>query len=566
MGKKLYLFLIMMICMSSVIAQNPAMLSRVKKDKENTEKNNSRTKDALKNNRAVNPYHRDGDNAIVNTTILAEDFSKFTAGSEAEPDATRLDDPETSEIADTYFNTPGWFGLEVYQAGGSAYIKFSEEYGETGMLITPLINTAGPITIKCRMKSVNPEGDNIGYNIANGDDLEIYDSNIGYLANDEWTDVEWFTTYGGESTYIYLFSYTDPVYIDDIEIIHHYMPVPTILPETNVTENSFTANWEAIEGADEYNFFLYTEHTAATDETYNLYNLNFNDIESSGTEDAPEVPEEGDFVYNSWYSYLHVFINGALGISGEGTAYYDYSYISSPEMDLSSDDGKATLTVKLKAHAGDAMELFLYSAEKGGYYDVVYDEYFSAENDEWNEYTFELEGGTEFSIIELWYYGYGYLYIDDIKVTQNLKAGDIKSLLINDQLTTENSIDVVIDEAYKNDKTYYKLYGIKYIYAYDPYYDEYYMAGGITSDFTEPRYSPTNEVGVNDMEATSSASAYFNNGVLNVFNPDNDIVSVYNVNGVCLFNAQMNGSTQTDFAKGLYIVKVGDKVMKAVNN
>ena len=550
MGKKLYLFLIMMICMSSVIAQNPAMLSRVKKDKENTEKNNSRTKDALKNNRAVNPYHRDGDNAIVNTTILAEDFSKFTAGSEAEPDATRLDDPETSEIADTYFNTPGWFGLEVYQAGGSAYIKFSEEYGETGMLITPLINTAGPITIKCRMKSVNPEGDNIGYNIA----------------NDEWTDVEWFTTYGGENTYIYLFSYTDPVYIDDIEIIHHYMPVPTLLPETNITDTSFTANWEAIEGADEYNFFIYSEHTAEADEVYNLYDFNFDDIVSEGTEDAPEVPEEGDFVYNSWYSYLHVFINGALGLSGEGTAYYDYSYISSPEMDLSSDDGKVTVTLKLKATAGNAMDLYLYSAEEGGYYDIVDEIYFSAENDEWNEYTFELTGGKAHSIIELYYYGYDYLYIDGIKVTQNLKAGESKSLLINDELVSESSYDIVIDKAYRNDKIYYQLYAIKYVLAYDPYYDDYYVAGGITSDFTEPRYSPTNEVGVNDMEATSSASAYFNNGVLNVFNPDNEIVSVYNVNGVCLFNAQMNGSTQTDFAKGLYIVKVGDKVMKAVNN
>lgn len=570
MGKKIYLFLIMMICMSSVIAQNPAMFNRVKKDKENTEKNNSRTKNALKNNRTANPYHRDGDNTIVNTTLLTEDFSKFTAGSEAEPDTTRLDDPETSEIADTYFNTPGWYGLEVYQAGGCAYIDFSYDYGETGMLITPTINTTGSVTIKCRMRSVNSEGDYIGYNIAYEDmetgEIEVIDSNIGLLVNDEWTDVEWFTSHGDDDTYIYLFSYEAPVYIDDIEIIHHYMPVPTILPETNVTENSFTANWEAIEGADEYNFFLYTEHTATTDEAYDLYNLNFNDIESSGTEDAPEVPEEGDFVYNSWYSYLHVFINGALGISGEGTAYYDYSYISSPEMDLSSDDGKATLTVKLKAQAGETMELFLYSAEKDSYYDVVYDEYFSAENDGWNEYTFELTGGTEFSIIELWYYGYNFLYIDDLKVTQNLKAGDVKSLLINDQFTTENSIDVVIDEAYKNDKTYYQLYGIKYIYAYDPYYDDYYVAGGITSEFTEPRYSPTNETSINDMEVASSTLAYFNNGVLNVFNPENEIVSVYNVNGVCVFNAQINGPVQTDFAKGLYIVKVGDKVMKAVNN
>lgn len=570
MGKKLYLFLIMMICMSSAIAQNPAMLSRVKKEKDNTEKNvgRSKSKDVLKNNRAVNPYHRDGDNAIVNTTLLTEDFSNFTAGSVESPDAIRLDDPVTNEIADTYFNTPGWYGLEVYQAGGCAYIDFSHDYGETGMLITPLVKTTGCITIKCRMKSVSPGGDNVGYNIAKevGDEIEIWDSNIGYLNADEWTDVEWFTTYGGDDTFIYLFSYEAPVYIDDIEIIHHYMPVPTLLPETNITDTSFTANWVAIEDADEYNFFIYSEHTAEADEVYNLYDFNFDDIVSEGTEDNPEVPEEGDFVYNSWYSYLHVFINGALGLSGEGTAYYDYSYISSPEMDLSSDDGKVTVTLKLKATAGNAMDLYLYSAEEGGYYDIVDEIYFSAENDEWNEYTFELTGGKAHSIIELYYYGYDYLYIDGIKVTQNLKAGESKSLLINDELVSESSYDIVIDKAFRNDKIYYQLYAIKYVLAYDPYYGDYYVTGGITSDFTEPRYAPINEIGIDDIEAPSTVSAYFKSGQLYVINPDNEMVSVYSINGTCVYNEMTNGVANINLPKGAYIVKVGNKSTKAVNN
>lgn len=565
MAKRFYLFLVMMICISSAIAQNPAHTDRVFVDKKDLNKKASDVREALRNNRAINPHYRDGDNTIVNTTILSEDFSNFTAGSIESPDGVRLDDPETSEIADTYFNTPGWYGLEVYQAGGCAFIKFSEDYGETGMLITPLLNTQGDITIKCRMKSVNPEGDYIGYNIAS-ENFEAIDSNIGYLLDDEWTDVEWFTSYGDNNSYIYLFSYEFDLYIDDIEIIHHYMPAPTFLPETNITDTSFTANWQAIEGADEYNVFFYLEHTAESDETFNLADFNFNDIASEGTEDNPVIPEEGDYVYNSWYTYLHVFIDGAIGLSGEGSEYWDYSYMSSPELDLSSDNGNVTISFRAKAEAGENFDIFLYSADYDGYYEEADYQAFTTENDQWNEYTFELTGGKESSIIELYYYGMNFLYIDDLKVSQNLSKGEVKTVLLQDILTQDTSIDFVIDEKYRNDDTFYKLYAIKYVYAYDPSWDEYYITGGITSDFTEPRYSPTNSIGINDIDVQSAAHAYFSNEQLYIFNPDNEIVSVYNINGVCLYNATANGAISLDIPNGIYIVKIGGKVIKAVNN
>ena len=54
---------------------------------------------------------------ITETTLLSEDFSKFTAGTDTEPDYVRLDDAD-GNISDEYFNTPGWKGSEVYQAGG----------------------------------------------------------------------------------------------------------------------------------------------------------------------------------------------------------------------------------------------------------------------------------------------------------------------------------------------------------------------------------------------------------------------------------------------------------------
>ena len=110
---------------------------------------------------------------LAATTILAEDFSKFTAGSESAHDATRLDDAD-GFIDDKYFNTPGWWGLEVYQSGGMAYLGYSYDEDATGLLSTPLVNTQGAVTIKLRARSMNPEGDYFCYNIFDGGTYELY--------------------------------------------------------------------------------------------------------------------------------------------------------------------------------------------------------------------------------------------------------------------------------------------------------------------------------------------------------------------------------------------------------
>ena len=192
----------------------------------------------------VEPNHtRDG---ITKTTILSEDFSKFTAGTDSEPDHIRLDNAETGVISDEYFNTSGWKGNEVYQAGGCAYLSFSEEYQETGIIITPTINTSGAIYINCRMRTVDPAGDIVGYNIVD-ENMELLDANVDFFkVTNEWTNISWFTSAGAENSRIYIYSYSKNVFIDDIEIVSVQLPTPTLLEETNISKNSFTANFNII--------------------------------------------------------------------------------------------------------------------------------------------------------------------------------------------------------------------------------------------------------------------------------------------------------------------------------
>ncbi len=347
--KKYLLLLFALFLSTASFAQRAAISNRID-SKEDFEKRSRDIKEKMLHERRSNiEQYRNGE--ITSTPILTEDFSKFTAGSEETPDATRLEDTETGIISDEYFNTPGWMGFEVYQAGGCAFLDLN---GETGMLITPFINTTGNVTIKCRVKSASAEGDYFCYNL-----LDEYSEplNIEYtsIPGNEWVEVEFVSTIGVENSYIILFSMYDKLLIDDIEIVNHYIPAPTLLPETNITSNGFTANWNATEGVDEYYLHLYAKHTAQYDETYFFTDYDFSNIISDGTTIDPEVPEEISYEYESWFVFLPIFANNIIGVSGEfNKDELDLSYRHSAYND--SDLFILSLTVKLNKGNYDSIK------------------------------------------------------------------------------------------------------------------------------------------------------------------------------------------------------------------
>ena len=70
--------------------------------------------------------------AILQTTVLTEDFSKVTTGTIAVPGGTDI-----ASTLDTYTATPGWTGLKVYLAGGA--LKMGSSSG-LGYLVTPALD------------------------------------------------------------------------------------------------------------------------------------------------------------------------------------------------------------------------------------------------------------------------------------------------------------------------------------------------------------------------------------------------------------------------------------------
>lgn len=551
---KKYLLLFTALLLVTVgIAQNTSNRINSKEDFEKA----SRDKKENFVHKRLSDIEQYRDSDIVLTTILTEDFSKFTAGSVEEPDETRLDDPNTSEIDDAYFNTPGWVGFEVYQAGGCAFLDVNEE---TGMLITPLVNTAGNVTIKCRVKSVSAEGEYFCYNIIN-ELNDALDLEYIFIPGQEWVDVEFVSTLGEENSFVILFAMYDALFIDDIEIVNHHIPAPTLLPETNITSNGFTANWNALEGIDEYYFQFYARHTAQYDETYFFVDYDFSNVISYGTTEDPEIPDEISCEYGSWFVFLPVYINNAMGVSGAFNDQDYYGYLSSPEYDLSSSNGTFSIAFSLKGTTDDYVTVNLINS-KGEIADV---QSISLPDNEWNEFEFQMDKGDKQSVIEIIYQGSDNLFIDDMRVFQELPTGTKVTTPLIQKLCYETSVDVSIQEHYKYDELFYQIYGIKNIYALDNETNEYYVSNAMYGDLSEPRFVTLSGEDIKDIKTQSPASAHFNKGQLNIYNPDNEMVSVYSINGVCVYRAIADGQVELNLTHGTYIIKIGNKAIKAIN-
>lgn len=460
----------------------------------------------LKRTKAT-PY-ADGEGLIA-TTILAEDFSKFTAGSESEHDATRLDDAD-GFINDKYFNTPGWSGLEVYQAGGMAYLGYSYEYDDTGMLSTPILDTKGAVTIKVRARSLGEEGDHIMYNIIDPKTFEVLDSNYKYIGT-EWTDVEFVTTYGDKESYVFIFTNSYDLLLDDIVIEKMELTVPVIGEEQNVTGTSFTANWESVTGADAYDVYGYAKHKVGEDGLCVLADMDFaNMVNTGGTWEKPlkdydnltrSIEDICPSDFPGWMLYSPCYADGMAAVSGLYSSYGEHGYILSPKLDLSGNDGKANLSFRVMAGEESKVIVSVLSIVDGSFKTVFKNEI--TPTGEWQDVALELTGCGKQSYVQVLYTGATQMLLDDLKLTQQLPAGTVYSHQFLQKVVEGTSFDVVIPKRYHGDDVIYAVRAVKYIY--ENYDGETYMVDALESDFSEPR-TVTAPVGINAATTTVDKS------------------------------------------------------------
>lgn len=204
-------------------------------------------------------------------TKLWEDFSRFTAGSEDNPDTTPVTD-NTGTIDDSYTLQPGWSGGGIYQAGGTAYIGMFQ--GETGYITTPVVDVSGNdglFRISFRAKSLLSNGDMLTFLHLCTEDMFAM-SSVTFTLTNEWKAYSTTLTLGTANDYFQMWTNSGEWLVDDIKIESGGTPAPVILPATNFTGTSFTANWEPVDGAVEYLLSVFYEDSELGSYVYVIQN------------------------------------------------------------------------------------------------------------------------------------------------------------------------------------------------------------------------------------------------------------------------------------------------------
>lgn len=353
------------------------------------------------------------------------------------------------------------------------------------------------------------------------------------------------------------------------------LTAPKLLEPTNVTTNGFTANWEEVPYSDGYTPFLYKEHTALEDQKLSLIDTDFSDAVCPPSYDpwgdmtitepfqsfAPYYFDEFAGMAD-WYINVTAFANGAVGLDNLYPDFFDQGYMISPKLDFSLGDGSVTIDVDwLSIPASyltevSAMVAFATVGPDNSINIEGEPQVFNVPVGALSHETITLKGGKPDSYLVFFTPDNAIIMFDKLKVEMGMNKDEkillpIKSLFTEDTSMDFKDLDVTPGDRYG--------YNVSSAYIGDGTF--VYQTGASDMQFVD-----LVSTSINDMTIDNGAEAYVKDGKLYVKNPNNEPVSIYNANGIQIVSATIEHSKGVyDLpATGLYIVKVGDKVIKVV--
>ena len=232
--------------------------------------------------------------AVCADEIINEGFDKFTKGSAEEPDTEALCDeygyyggPVQTDIDPQYTEAPGWNGNWVFQAGGNAYLKDTLGY-EGAMLNSALGDYSGDLTITVRMKCFGKKKAYVNVNMLCGgyNNPNFVDTGSDELSNVSTTlypengwkivTLKVHNLTSSNDGFLQILSYGECL-IDYVRVDRNdnFMAEPAMLPITNFTDGSFTANWQKMAMAQNYYTWIYQRDVYGTEDR--LWTADFED-------------------------------------------------------------------------------------------------------------------------------------------------------------------------------------------------------------------------------------------------------------------------------------------------
>lgn len=347
--------------------------------------------------------------------------------------------------------------------------------------------------------------------------------------------------------------------------------IPTALPATNITANSYTANWTSHKKVDFYRVDQLQQTVIDKDtKDYVMLDEDFSKVTSSFTEaDLLEgFYEEGERTSGympldditkiaGWKASSTVRVNGWLGGNeakqGSGTIA---GAIVTPTIDLSHNEGACNISLRVWGSEGDWLiiqgsnpaSLATIEFPKGG--GIV-------------EKTITMPLCTSKEQLTFYSNNYKVFLIDYIKITQDVKAGDKVTTITGSVLTEDaDTKSMVMTNPGFSDghDVLYRVTAMRY--DKDSQESHKYYSTSTPSDLMLVK-NP-NPSGIGSVEAAAENVAGVEGGI--VVNAANaTTVNVFNLSGQLVASkACGNGHAFMSVAPGVYVVKTNSTAAKVV--
>ncbi|MBD5232943.1 MAG: fibronectin type III domain-containing protein [Bacteroidales bacterium] len=338
--------------------------------------------------------------------------------------------------------------------------------------------------------------------------------------------------------------------------------------------NTIKLSWDAVPGTQYYEVLADRTYEATSDMTYVISDENFDDLVSTGTYTAPEeltsaYEELDEILYQpGWIAENPVHISGAYGLVGYYYQHYgELAYLESPICDFSANGGKVSVSVDLYGQPIDLLDeckavirLLQYVSEEET--KVLSSKTTDELPAEWTNVQVDLSNGAPNTVVEICSKA-GYLYINNILITQDLKAGEKISVPYTSLKTEKNEVELPIQSYLCGGNVSVKLRAVKELWDSEHFSVDEYVRSSYSKDYT---YSVPS-AGVDAAEAAAvQPKVFVRNGELVVVNPNADSIAVYDSLGrlVASDSSCNNLVTLPVDAKGVLIVTVGATTLKAV--
>lgn len=374
------------------------------------------------------------------------------------------------------------------------------------------------------------------------------------------------------------------------------LEAPVVNPIQNKAVNGvFKASWGKVPSADVYNVWAYYDRTAEQDGEFVVTNEDFSNLRDQNgniPQWTPENPDPGaqtfqgigralETVQAGWLGYTYAPYKGVVCL--DGWHYYSARTnvsLQSEELDLSKDGGKFKVKVDLWGVLGEvtdqnanvleriqteaAIALFTYDEELGNFKQVelIYPEGITPK---WKTYEIPFTKGTKRSKLGIFAVkGNGNLYIDNLKITQNYKKGEI----FRDPCYLKQFVDGLEHEV-KIEGPAAKLVTpihVRVVAVRGKAPQDQFSSVKIKASEYSDYVTVQNTVGAETVHNLAEANVYAVEGVLRVENPLEAQVTVFGVAGEALYvNASGEQALVVEgLTSGTYVVTVGNEVFKVL--